>query len=163
MYGFGKFSIVANCLRKPQHRCNLLFTEIYMNKMKCLAAFILVVFFIPAIANENIGESNLEKIPYVTLLSSAESISSNVYQGSSYPIRFFGVPGNIKYEVDRTQMIVMMTDKMGSDRLLMLVPKDKVPLFQSGIKDNTEMKYAFRPVGVFNKYPLLQLVDLLSN
>jgi hypothetical protein len=37
-----------------------------------------------------------------------------------------------------------------------------MPFFQDGIRTNSELNYAFKPVGIFNKYPLLQLVDLLN-
>ena len=132
-----------------------------MNKSGVMG-FVLTFFCVFLSFSANAGSS--EYLPYDQLLLKINSADSDVYHGKAYPVRVFNLPPAIKScsSKDSDLKVVMMTDRQGTEQVFLVVPGKMVPFFVDKINKNMQLEYSFKPLEMYNKFPYLQLVEVIS-
>ena len=110
------------------------------------------------------GAGSSEYLPYDQLLLKISSSDKDVYHGKAYPVRVFNLPPAIKScsSKDNNLKVVMMTDRQGTEQVFLVVPGEMVPFFIDKINKNMQLEYSFKPLEMYNKFPYLQLVEVIS-
>lgn len=109
----------------------------------------IAVLFAPAVTAA--GSENY--LPYDQLLVKTSEGNREIFKGKSFPVRIFSRNG---------EKVVMLTNESGAEQVFMIIPDSMINFFSNKINANKELEYSYKPMQMFNKYPLLQLIEVIS-
>lgn len=111
-------------------------------------------------------DENGPKLAYTTMLQDNNGIKRDTYVASYFPIRTWEAPRSFPVSMAKDELLLMMTERDGSERLLLIITKkdnDKIiPFF----RENKKMTFSYTYVTVYTdskkQYPLLRLVEIFK-